>query len=297
MKKDILFDVDEDFVGKRLDIAVADKSGISRSAIKNHVIELKVNGKDGKPSYKCRLNDVIVAIVEWEDTDLVAESIPLDIVYEDDNYIVVNKKAGMVVHPAKGNYRGTLVNALLGLKKELPCNDLVRPGIVHRLDKDTSGLIIVAKNVEAHEYLGKLFRERKIKKVYRAVLKGNMIPLLQRVENNIGRDPFNRKKMAVLSRGGKDSLSIFRVIRYVGNLTYVLVRIRTGRTHQIRVHASHIGYPVLGDSVYSRKDNRYPDVPLCLVAARLTFFDKFSGKKLDFRVHPPEFIRSLVGQS
>ncbi|HBD96434.1 MAG: hypothetical protein A2015_06640 [Spirochaetes bacterium GWF1_31_7] len=293
MIKEYEFSVAEDNVGKRLDVVISDVTKVTRSAIKTNLKSILINGKIAKLSYKCRINELVKIVLEWPDIDILPEDIPLDIVYEDDNYIVINKKQGMVVHPAKGHYSGTLVNALMGMKK-ISLDADVRPGIVHRLDKDTSGLIVVTKNIEAHEYLSGLFRNRKVRKVYKAILKGRMMPLSIRVDTNIGRDQRSRKKMTVLKTGGKESLSIFRVMKHFDNITLAAINIKTGRTHQIRVHASSIGYPVLGDPVYSRKDKRYPESTLCLLSSRISFFDKFSNQLLDFKVKLPKHFKDVL---
>lgn len=304
MIKEFHFILDEEHKGKRLDLLLSEMTGVTRSALKSHRQEFLRNGKPGKLSDKGKEGDQVDLILKWEEQKIVPEDLPLTVVYEDENYLVINKKAGMVVHPAKGNDTGTLVNAILAYRKisltEEEANggwgsDALRQkiGIVHRLDKDTSGLIIVAKRAESYQYLSSLFRERKVKKIYSAILKGRMFPFQQTVENLIGRHPKWRKKMAVVKGGGKASRSFFRVIRHVGNYSYVKVRIYTGRTHQIRVHASYLGHPVLGDSVYSRREPRFPQIPLCLAATKLAFFDEFTGQMLTFQIKPPAFMRSI----
>lgn len=299
MKKNFTFILGEEHIGKRLDVVLAELTGINRSNLKNHLTKLLLNGKAVKLSFsKTVVGDKVDFEAEWIEQEIEPENIPLDIVYEDENYIVINKPCGMVVHPAKGNYTGTLVHALWGLdkirlKKE-DTEDLnklkLRAGIVHRLDKDTSGLIIVARHRDSQEYLSKLFHDHKIKKIYSAVLKGKLLPYHQTVINQIGRNPHNRKKMAVVERGGKNSQSIFHVVRHVDNYSFVKVRICTGRTHQIRVHAAYLGCPVLGDPLYARSDSKYPDIRLCLAATKLSFFDKYSNKQLTFKIKPPRFI-------
>lgn len=302
MKKEFSFVLDEEHIGKRLDVVLTSLTGINRSNLKNHLTKLLLNGKAVKLSFlKTAVGDKVDLEVEWVEENIEPEDIPLDIVYEDENYIVINKPCGMVVHPAKGNYTGTLVHALWGLDKirleKKDTEDLnklkLRAGIVHRLDKDTSGLIIVARHREAQEYLSKLFREHKIKKIYSAVLKGKLLPFHQTVITQIGRNPHNRKKMAVVERGGKSSHSVFHVVRHVGNYSFVKVRIYTGRTHQIRIHSAHLGCPVLGDPIYARSDNKYPDIQLCLAATKLSFFDKYSNKQLTFKIKPPRFMGQI----
>jgi 23S rRNA pseudouridine1911/1915/1917 synthase len=297
MNKKYKFVVVKEDAGKRLDVIIAkNNSKLTRSALKTHSKSVLVNGRTEKFSYKCRLNDQISVECEWEEFDeIVPENIPLDIVYEDDNYIVINKKYDMVVHPAKGNYKGTLVNALLGLRKDIFFNnDKYRPGIVHRLDKETSGLIIVAKSPESMQFLQALFKNRKIIKKYHAIVKGFFLPAQMVIENNIGRNPHNRKKMAVLKSGGKISKTAIVKTKHIGDFSYLHIKLLTGRTHQIRVHLSNAGYPVLGDKIYSRADKLFKDTPLCLNAYRLCFKDKFSGKILDFRIKDPVHMKKTL---
>lgn len=299
MKKDYSIQVDEECAGKRLDRAISDMTELSRSALKTHLTSLLVNGKEEKLSYKCREGDEIEILLEWEELELKAEDISLDIIYEDDNYIVINKPYGMVVHPAAGNFSGTVVNALMGMKKELSTGDDIdefRPGIVHRLDKETSGLLIVAKNIRAHAYLGELFKERQITKRYRALVKGFYTPSKHTIVNKIGRDCHNRKKMAVVEGRGRESITEVEVLKHYSNYSYLTINLKTGRTHQIRVHLSNHGYPVLGDTIYSRVDRNFKDIPLCLVAYKLEFFDKFSNKTLKFRIDVPEHFKEVFKQ-
>lgn len=296
-KREIDFIVREIYNGKRVDsVVIHEDSTITRSFFDKYVSSILVNGIKKKKSYKCNINDRIQIIIIEPDTIAVeAENIPLDIIYEDDNYIVINKPTGMVVHPAKGNYSGTLVNALLGNQTTLSTiQDKYRPGIVHRLDKDTAGLIIVAKNNEAHSYLSTLFMAREITKKYYAIVKGKFIPAKLTIKNNIGRDPYNRKRMAVVKKGGKESITEIALVEYINNYSLLDIGLKTGRTHQIRVHLSNYGYPILGDKIYSRKDKIYKDIPLCLVAYNLSFYDKFSKKKLQFVIEMPKHFSTIV---
>lgn len=296
MKKSYSIIVDEEHAGKRLDLSISNMTDLSRSALKTHLTSLLVNGKKEKLSYKCREGDRVEMELEWHDLELKAEKIPLDIIYEDDNYIVINKANGMVVHPAAGNYEGTVVNALMGLKKDLSHGegiDEFRPGIVHRLDKETSGILVVAKNGASHAYLGELFKERKISKRYRAIVKGFYLPSKHAIISNIGRDSHNRKKMAVVSGRGRESITEVEVIKHYRGYSYLTIDLKTGRTHQIRVHLSHHGFPVLGDTIYSRADRNFKGIPLCLAAYRLEFFDKFSNKTLKFKIELPSHFNEV----
>lgn len=300
MKKNISFKIEnQDFIGKRLDKIIIEKfkNNFSRSFLKKYLKEIKINNKNGKLSYSCKMNDLIEIILEYneEPEEIIKENIPLDIVYEDDNYIVINKKAGIVTHPAKGNFTGTIVNAILNLTDKLSSIDKYRPGIVHRLDKDTSGLLLITKNNLSHEYLSNIFANRKIIKKYHAIVKGNFNKNSLIIKNNIGRDPRNRKKMAVLTnRKGKESITIVNLIKNIGNYSYLDIELKTGRTHQIRVHLSHIGYPIVGDKIYGRKDKNYKDIPLLLNAYYISFFDKFSNKEIAIQIKDPLYFNNFI---
>ncbi|MCG8572150.1 MAG: RluA family pseudouridine synthase [Spirochaetes bacterium] len=296
MNKKYIINISERDIQKRLDIVISNHIDISRSAIKSHAKSILVNGKKEKLSYLCKPDDEIELEVEWEEYDLVPQEIPLNIIYEDQNYIVINKPAGMVVHPAAGNYQGTIINALLGLKKQLTLtDDEYRPGIVHRLDKDTSGILVVTKNPQAHSYLSEQFKNRKISKIYQAIVKGFYTPSRHTLISHIGRDRKNRKKMAVLSDGrGKEAVTEVEVIKHYDHYTHLKIKILTGRTHQIRVHLSHHGFPVLGDPLYSRKDKNYSSLPLCLVAKEISFFDQSQNKNLNFEIPLPDFFSQLL---
>jgi 23S rRNA pseudouridine1911/1915/1917 synthase len=239
----LISDVD----GARLDSWLADKIGrFSRSYIQKLIREgnVSVNGKDSKANYKLKLNDEISVLVpEPETLDVTPEDIELDIMYEDDDIIIVNKPKGMVVHPAAGNYSGTLVNALMAhCKGNLSdINGVIRPGIVHRLDKDTSGILMVAKNNAAHEKLSQKLKKHDIKRVYHAVVEGVIQEESGKIDAPIGRHPVDRKKMSVNTKNGRNAVTYFKVLERFDGYTYVEVTLETGRTHQIRVHMSYIG--------------------------------------------------------
>ncbi len=245
-----------------------------RSQFKNRNVRILLNGSRIKQSKKVYNGDYLAVYYDNEEVprDLIPEHIPLDILYEDNDVIVVNKKAGMVVHPAKGNRRGTLVNALLyycnGLSGRF-ADDPVRPGIVHRLDKDTSGVLIIAKSADARNYLCNEFKRRRVKKTYYAVCKGQLSPSRGAITDNIARDPVNRKRFSCTASGGKQALTRYETAAASGNYSFLRVRPITGRTHQIRVHLSSLGHPIAGDPIYARKDPLHKTAGLMLHAYSL----------------------------
>ena len=249
------FVVDVDDNNIRIDKYLSDEmQDVSRSRIQKLIESglVTVNGRSIKANYKVAAEDMInVTLPELEVPQIEPEDIPLDIVYEDSDIIVVNKPKGMVVHPAAGHYSGTLVNALLYHIKDLSTiNGVIRPGIVHRLDKDTSGVIVVAKNDEAHGKLSEMFKEKTLEKIYVCIAKGIFKEKSGRIKTLIGRDSRDRKKMAVVNENGKIAISNYEVIDEGKNHSLVKVRIETGRTHQIRVHMKHLNHPIMGDTTY-----------------------------------------------
>ena len=254
--------VDNENAGTRLDAYIASKiDSISRTNVKRLIEEehITVNGKSSKVSYKVQLNDEIdIEIPEAKELDIKAEDIPIDVVYEDSDIIVVNKPKGLVVHPANGNWDGTLVNAVMAICKDSlsGIGGEIRPGIVHRLDKDTSGLLIIAKNDQAHLNMSNQIKDRQVKKIYYALVRGVVPENEATINMPIGRSTKDRKKMAV-TKDGKEAITHFKVIERFNKYTLLEVKIDTGRTHQIRVHLSQIGYPVVGDEVYSNGKNEF----------------------------------------
>ena len=246
--------ITDENVKKRLDVYVFETLGITRSSAQGMIDAglVTVNGKAEGKNYRLRLGDDIeIEEQEPKELNVEAENIPIDIVFEDDDIIVINKPSGMVVHPAPGNESGTLVNALLyHCKGSLSgINGVIRPGIVHRIDKDTSGLLVVAKNDESHVFLSSLLKDHGIKRVYHAIVVGHYKENSGTVNAPIGRHPIDRKKMAVVA-GGREAITHYEVIEEYPSFTYARFQLETGRTHQIRVHTSYIGHPIIGDEVY-----------------------------------------------
>jgi len=259
--------------GLRVDRYISDVLRLfSRSQIRQRDVEVSVNGKPVKLSKVISLNDrVTVRYAEPREPDIAAEDIPLDIIFENSRALVINKPQGMVVHPAAGNYSGTLVQALLYHVKQLResfTDEPVRPGIVHRLDKETSGIIVAAKDPEALNKLAAQFARKKVHKIYLAVVKGHVQKLRGEVDYPIARDPHHRKRFTWKRQDGKSSLTRYRVVRYLQDATLLELSPHTGRTHQLRVHMSSIGHPVLGDSLYGRKRGA-SDFTLLLHARRI----------------------------
>jgi len=301
--------VDRENEGVRLDAFLASQiEGWSRARLQHLITdeEVLVNGKPVKSSYKLNANDEIeVELVASPTTSFVPENIPLDIVFEDDALIVVNKPAGLVVHPAAGIQTGTLANALAYHFEKLSTNaGAIRPGIVHRLDKDTSGLLAVAKTERAHEHLADQFRERKVFKSYLALVHGVLERDTGRIEEPLARDPRNRTRMAIV-RGGRGALSLYKVRRRFDRFTLLDVEIKTGRTHQIRVHLASLKHPVVGDEVYGGgRDNTVRDSKVrvdirklkrhFLHAAELGLRHPVSGEQLRFQVPLPPELQQLL---
>lgn len=293
-----IFVVEEEDKGTRLDQYLVKQLDLTRTRVQNLIKEnnIKVNNEKTKVAYKIEPNDSVrVYIPEVVEKDIEAEDIKLDIVYQDGDIAIINKYSGMVVHPAHGHYSGTLVNAILFQIKDLSgINGEMRPGIVHRLDKDTSGLIIVAKNDKAHTKLTEMFKNKEVKKTYLAIVKGKVSKETGRIETNIGRDEKDRKKMSVSrdEKKGKLAITTYKVIDSNERYSLLDVNIETGRTHQIRVHMKHIGYPILGDIVYGRPDNKI--MRQMLHAYKLEFKHPITSEEMVLEAQlPKDFVEAL----
>lgn len=288
-----------DEIGKRIDVYISSyKEELSRSQvqklIENGLVE--VNGKPTKNNYKLRKGDIIeIEIPDPEPLEIEAENIPLDILYEDKDVIVVNKPQGMVVHPAPGHYSGTLVNALMyHCKDELSgINGCMRPGIVHRIDKDTSGILMIAKSDAAHKSLAEQLAVHSITRKYYAVVCGNIKEECGTVDKPIARSPKDRKKMAIVE-GGRRAVTHYRVLERYGKYTLVECQLETGRTHQIRVHMASLGHPLLGDTVYGSEKQPYKLLGQVLHAKVLGFNHPVSGKYMEFESSLPEYFEKLL---
>ena len=297
------FVVKKENEGERIDSFLSNKDeNLSRVAIQRLIKEEKilVNGKKIKPSYKVQENDnITLEEEEPKEIELKAQDIPVEVLYEDDDIIVVNKPKGMVVHPGNGNPDGTLVNALMNICKDSlsGIGGEIRPGIVHRLDKDTSGVIVVAKNDKAHINLSEQIKNHEVEKTYIALVRGIVKENEATINMPIGRNKNDRKKMAV-EKDGKEAVTHFKVLeRYPkDNCTLLEVKIETGRTHQIRVHLSHIGYPVIGDTTYSNGKNKWGVVGQCLHAKRLKFKHPTTGKEMIIEAELPKYFKEILEQ-
>ena len=271
--------------GKRIDIFVSEKQKISRETAKRWIEQenVKVNDKKVKPSYKIQDNDVIsVEPEEIKDIELKAQDIPLEVLYEDNDILVVNKPKGMVVHPANGNPDGTLVNAVMALCKDSlsGIGGEMRPGIVHRLDKDTSGAIIIAKNDKSHIKLSDMLKNHEIEKTYVALVRGIV----------------KENEATINNRDGKNAVTHIKVLErfYSHNVTLLEIKIETGRTHQIRVHLSKIGYPIIGDEVYSNGKNEWGVHGQCLHAKSLKFKHPITDKEMYVEAEIPEYFQQII---
>lgn len=294
------FTVQPELVGERIDKFISvNVEELSRSASAALIDSgsVTVNGKNIAKNYKTRIGDQItVNVPEPKELETEPENIPLDIVYEDSDLLVVNKPKGMVVHPAPGNYSGTLVNALLYHCKDSlsGINGVLRPGIVHRIDKDTSGLLIVAKNDKAHIGLAEQIKEHSFTREYEAVVYGKLKDPTGTVDAPIGRHKTDRKKMCVTPNNSKNAVTHYRVIDYNNGFSHVALKLETGRTHQIRVHMSYIGHPVAGDSVYGPSKVITSLNGQCLHAKKIGFVHPITNEELFFDSELPDYFQEFL---
>lgn len=295
---DLIFHVSDAAEGMRIDkwLSLQD-TGMTRNALQK-LIEAEsvfVNGEIVSKNYKCRIGDIItLEVPDPIETDAKPENIPVDIVYEDDSLLVVNKPKGMVVHPAPGNYSGTLVNALLyHCGKTLSgINGVIRPGIVHRIDKNTSGLLIVAKTDTAHFGLAEQIKNHSFTREYEAVSMGRFKTQSDTINAPIGRNPKDRKKMCVTDKNSKNAVTHYEVIEQYEKCAHLRLRLETGRTHQIRVHLSYIGHPILGDEVYGNSYNGINGQ--CLHAKKIGFIHPVSNEYMEFDSVLPDYFKEIL---
>lgn len=296
-----IFVVKNEEKNNRIDSFLANqKEGLSRVAVQRLIEEEKilVNGRKTKPSYKIQEKDEITVKEEKpKEIELKAQDIPVEIIYEDTDIIVVNKPKGMVVHPANGNPDGTLVNAIMAICKGSlsGIGGEIRPGIVHRIDKDTSGILMIAKNDKAHINLSEQIKNHEVQKIYIAMVRGMVKENEATINMPIGRSTRDRKKMAV-TQNGKQAITHFKVIKRFPshNCTLLEVKIETGRTHQIRVHLSQIGYPIIGDSVYSNGKNEWGIQGQCLHAKSLQFKHPLTGEEMFLEAELPAYFQAII---
>ena len=288
----------EENLEERLDKYLINELDESRTTIAKLIDNefILVNDKKTSAHYKCRKGDIITVFDGYnEDIEITPENIPIDIVYEDDDIIIVNKASGMVVHPGNGNQSGTLVNALMYHTNNLSnINGEVRPGIVHRIDKDTSGLIVVAKNNKAHQILSDMLSRHEIKRDYIAIVKGEFTSDTATIDAPIGRDKNNRKKMAVTAENSKDAITHVKVLKKYKGYTLVKCSLETGRTHQIRVHLSYIGFPIVNDPVYT--NDTCTSFGQYLHSTSIDFNHPITGEHLHFEVDPPKEFEEFLSK-
>ncbi len=294
------YTIPQEAVGLRLDKAITLLcEDLSRNAVQQLLDSgnILVNGKNESKKYSVKFNDLITVVLpEPKTLSVIPENIPLDIVFEDEYLLVVNKPKGMVVHPAAGNYTGTLVNALL-----YHCGDslsgingVIRPGIVHRIDKDTSGLLIVAKTDAAHKGLARQIKEHSFTREYKTVVVGNVKDDSGTIDAPIGRHPKDRKKQAITDKNSKNAITHFEVVERFNGFTYLKVRLETGRTHQIRVHMAYRGTPVAGDAIYGNPKKTYGLQGQCLHAATIGFIHPITNEYLEFTADLPEYFKDFL---
>lgn len=283
----------------RVDTYIVDEiTDISRSSVQKLIVKgnVTVNDKVVKQNYKVRIGDIIkITIPDPVQLDVKPEDIDIDIFYEDDDVAIVNKPQGLVVHPAPGNTEGTLVNALLfKLNKLSSINGVIRPGIVHRIDKNTSGLLMIAKNDKAHNCLSKQLKDHTVNRIYYALVEGIIIEDKGKIDASIGRSQKDRKKMAVTSKNSKRAVTNFEIIERFKKFTYVKLKLETGRTHQIRVHMKYIGHPVVGDTIYGYKNAKFGLKGQLLHAKTIGFVHPRTREYIEFNSELPKYFDDIL---
>ncbi len=285
--------------GERIDVYISSfLEDMSRNSVQKLIADgrVTVNEKNVKSNYKTRKNDMIKIIIpEPELLDVKAENIDIHIVYEDNDLAVINKLQGMVVHPAAGHHGGTLVNGLMyHLKNLSSINGVMRPGIVHRLDKNTSGLMLVAKNDKSHNFLAACLKEHSINRIYYALVEGNVKDDIGKVDAPLGRSEKDRKKRAVTSKNSKNAVTNYQVVKRYGKYTLLKLKLETGRTHQIRVHMKYIGHAVVGDDVYGSKTNKFGLEGQLLHSKTVGFIHPTTGEYMEFDSELPEYFQGVL---
>lgn len=297
--------VKEKDVNKRIDVLICEKfNEISRSNIQKLILKccVVVNGKNIDKNYRVKFKDFVkITFPEPEKFEVIKQNIPLNIVYEDEEFLIINKKRGMVVHPAAGNFNNTLVNALMWYceGKLSSIGGILRPGIVHRLDKNTTGLMVVAKTDEAFKSISTQIKNYSLTKIYEAIVHGNFKEKKGTINFPIGRDFKNRKKMAVNFKNGKDSVTHFKVLEEFKDFSHIKLKLETGRTHQIRVHMAHIKHPIAGDDLYGFKTDfkKYGlNLGQCLHSKELEFFHHKLNKIVKFKTEADEYFLNFLNK-
>lgn len=294
--------IQSDRIGERIDKFLASEMpDVSRSYIQKLIKDglVLINGKCVKANYKLALSDQIqLEEPQLQEPDIVAENIDLDILYEDDDLLIVNKPKGMVVHPAPGHYSGTLVNAIMYHCKDRlsGINGVMRPGIVHRIDQNTTGSLIVCKNDYAHNHIAAQLKEHNICRIYHAIVHGNIKEDHGTIQAPIGRHPIDRKKMSIHSKNGKEAITHYEVLERFGNYTYIQCKLETGRTHQIRVHMASIHHPILGDDVYGPAKCPFPLQGQTLHAKTIGIIHPRTNQYLEVEAPLPEYFRKLLNK-
>lgn len=295
-----IFHIEEKDNGLRLDKYLSEQmTELTRSFLQKLIKEeqVTIDGKVQKSNYKLRAGQrVTVIIPPAEDTKIIPEDIPLDILYEDEDLLIVNKPKDMVVHPSAGHYSGTLVNAVMFHCKDSlsGINGEIRPGIVHRIDKDTTGSLIICKNDESHLFIAEQIKEHSVKRIYRGIVSGTLKEMEGTIEGDIGRHPADRKKMAVVTKNGKPAITHYRVLEQFENAAYMEFRLETGRTHQIRVHMASIGHPLLGDTIYGNPKNPYKLNGQTLHAMTIGFIHPRTKEYMEVSAPLPEYFEKLI---